>query len=396
MRGEWGCVRMTRVDPTNEQHTIIDETRRSIVDAILAMGNLKGDKEYHEFAKWVCPSLSEGVISDIARHMDRFEDWPESYLIDTIIDYLNLPDGEFMLFLTQYVNPNIHHWRWLPEEERRENIPNSELVEVINKYLEHDGYKLSIKDTIGDKNFYQCVSTRIGVQGAVKNIIFAAKYKPEIVFDDALNNDIRITKNASQCLIYNRAIPQSGLMWSELVAWYSAESGITENQEVALIKRLCDCLDVSFKASGQKSGPETWMLQAYYELKKELRIDLPALLPQVYLYYDPLTQRERGYKLFEHQKMDFLMIFSHRDRVVIEIDGKQHYAVEDKASPKLYSDMVKAHREMSLFGYDVYRFGGYEFFGADSDEVRKKAVLDNLKQFFIRLFRKYGIVPRVS
>lgn len=387
---------MTRVDPTNEQHTIIDETRRSIVDAILAMGNLKGDKEYHEFAKWVCPSLSEGVISDIARHMDRFEDWPESYLIDTIIDYLNLPDGEFMLFLTQYVNPNIHHWRWLPEEERRENIPNSELVEVINKYLEHDGYKLSIKDTIGDKNFYQCVSTRIGVQGAVKNIIFAAKYKPEIVFDDALNNDIRITKNASQCLIYNRAIPQSGLMWSELVAWYSAESGITENQEVPLIKRLCDCLDVSFKASGQKSGPETWMLQAYYELKKELRIDLPALLPQVYLYYDPLTQRERGYKLFEHQKMDFLMIFSHRDRVVIEIDGKQHYAVEDKASPKLYSDMVKAHREMSLFGYDVYRFGGYEFFGADSDEVRKKAVLDNLKQFFIRLFRKYGIVPRVS
>lgn len=387
---------MTRVDPTNEQHTIIDETRRSIVDAILAMGNLKGDKEYHEFAKWVCPSLSEGVISDIARHMDRFEDWPESYLIDTIIDYLNLPDGEFMFFLTQYVNPNVHHWRWLPEEERRENIPNSELVEVINKYLEHDGYKLSIKDTIGDKNFYQCVSTRIGVQGAVKNIIFAAKYKPEIVFDDALNNDIRITKNASQCLIYNRAIPQSGLMWSELVAWYSAESGITENQEVALIKRLCDCLDVSFKASGQKSGPETWMLQAYYELKKELRIDLPALLPQVYLYYDPLTQRERGYKLFEHQKMDFLMIFSHRDRVVIEIDGKQHYAVEDKASPKLYSDMVKAHREMSLFGYDVYRFGGYEFFGADSDEVRKKAVLDNLKQFFIRLFRKYGIVPRVS
>lgn len=387
---------MTRVDPSDEQHTIIDETRRSIIDAILAMGSMAGDKEYHEFAKWVCPSLSESEISDIARHMDRFDDWPESYLVDTVIDYLKLPDEEFMLFLTQYVNPNIHHWRWLPEEERRENIPNSELVEVINKYLEHDGYKLSIKDTIGDKNFYQCVSTRIGVQGAVKNIIFAAKYKPEIVFDDALNNDIRITKNASQCLIYNRAIPQSGLMWSELVAWYSAESGITENQEVALIKRLCDCLDVSFKASGQKSGPETWMLQAYYELKKELRIDLPALLPQVYLYYDPLTQRERGYKLFEHQKMDFLMIFSHRDRVVIEIDGKQHYAVEDKASPKLYSDMVKAHREMSLFGYDVYRFGGYEFFGADSDEVRKKAVLDNLKQFFIRLFRKYGIVPRVS
>lgn len=130
---------MTRVDPSDEQHTIIDETRRSIIDAILAMGSLAGDKEYHEFAKWVCPSLSESEISDIARHMDRFDDWPESYLVDTVIDYLKLPDEEFMLFLTQYVNPNIHHWRWLPEEERRENIPNSELVEVINKYLEHDG-----------------------------------------------------------------------------------------------------------------------------------------------------------------------------------------------------------------------------------------------------------------
>ena len=75
---------------------------------------------------------------------------------------------------------------------------------------------------------------------------------------------------------------------------------------------------------------------------------LPALIPQVYLYYDPQTLKQRGYKLFEHQKMDFLMIFSHKDRIVIEIDGKQHYAEGATASPKLYSEMVRAHREMSL------------------------------------------------
>jgi hypothetical protein len=57
------------------------------------MGNMKSDKEYHEVAKWVCPSLGEGVISYIARHMDCFEE-------DTIIDYLNLPDGELMFFNT--------------------------------------------------------------------------------------------------------------------------------------------------------------------------------------------------------------------------------------------------------------------------------------------------------
>lgn len=379
---------------TEEAHKIIDETRRSTIDAILALGSMAGDKEYHEFAKIVCPSLSEGDISEIARHMDRFDDWPESYLLNSVIDYLNLTDEQFGFFLEQYVNPNIHHWRWDEEEERREHIHNSELVEVINRYIAHDGYKLVVKDTIGDKDFYECISTRVGVHGQVKNIIFAAKYKPEIVFDDALNNDIRITRNENQCLIYNRSIPSSGVMWNDLVEWYAAENNLTEGQnpEVAFITRLCDCLDTSFKASGAKAGPETWMLQAYYDLKKELGIDLPALIPQVYLYYDPQTLKQRGYKLFEHQKMDFLMILSHKDRIVIEIDGKQHYAEGTAASPKLYSEMVRAHREMSLLGYDVYRFGGYEFMGADADETVKNKVLDNIKQFFVRLFCKYGIL----
>ncbi len=379
---------------SEETHKIIDETRRSTIDAILALGSMAGDKEYHEFAKIVCPSLSEGDISEIARHMDRFDDWPESYLLDSVIDYLNLTDEQFMFFLEQYVNPNIHHWRWNEEEERREHIHNAELVEVINRYIDHDGYKLVVKDTIGDKDFYECISTRVGVQGQVKNIIFAAKYKPEIAFDDALNNDIRITRNENQCLIYNRSIPSSGVMWNDLVEWYAVENNLTDGQnpEVAFITRLCDCLDTSFKANGAKAGPETWMLQAYYNLKKELGIDLPALIPQVYLYYDPQTLKQRGYKLFEHQKMDFLMIFSHKDRIVIEIDGKQHYAEGATASPKLYSEMVRAHREMSLLGYDVYRFGGYEFMGADADETVKKKVLDNIKQFFVRLFCKYGIL----
>lgn len=381
-------------DRYDESHKIIDETRRSTVDAILAIGSLAGDKEYHEFAKIVCPSLSDGDISEIARHMDRFDDWPESYLLDSIIDYLNLSDEQFMFFLEQYVNPNIHHWRWNESEERRENIHNSELVSLINKYIDHDGYKLVVKDTIGDKDFYECISTRVGVRGQVKNIIFAAKYKPEIAFDDALNNDIRITKNENQCLIYDRSIPTTGVMWSDLVEWYMTENNIpdTKNPEVEFITRLCDCLDMSFKANGAKAGPETWLLQAYYNLKKELDIDLPALIPQVYLYYDPQTIKQRGYKLFEHQKMDFLMIFSHQNRVVIEIDGKQHYAEGNTASPKLYSEMVRAQREMSLYGYDVYRFGGYEFMSADSDENLKNQVLENLKSFFVRLFYKYGVL----
>ncbi len=86
------------------------------------------------------------------------------------------------------------------------------------------------------------------------------------------------------------------------------------------------------------------------------------------------------------------MVFSHKDRVVIEIDGKQHFAEGNTASPRPYSEMIRAQREMTLLGYDVYRFGGYEFVGADSDEAKKKAVLENLKKLFVRLISKYGIL----
>ena len=374
-------------------HSIIDDTRHSIIDAIIAFGYVVGDLQYHEFAKKVCPTLSDSVLCDVARHMDRFDDYPINYLFDTIVDYINLSDEEFVYFIEQYVSPNINRTRWIEDEEKYERINNSELVDLLNKYLEHDGYKLVIKDTIGDKNFYECISTKTGVKGSVKNIIFAAQYKPEIVFDDALNNDIRITKNAHACLIYNKPILRNGVMWSELVEWYAEEQKIVEDKEKSFLRRLCSCLDTSFKETGKKSGPETWMLQAYYELKQELKIDLPALIPQVYLYYDPLTIKQRGYKLFEHQKMDFLMIISHSARIVIEIDGKQHYSTNGAADPKLYSEMVKAQREMSLYGYDVYRFGGYEFINADTNTEAKKLVIKELKQFFVRLFKKYNVIP---
>ena len=138
----------------DQPHKIIDETRRSIVDAIIAYGDLKGDKGYHDFLKWVYPNVSDSIINEVCRHMDRFDDWSETYLLDTIIDYLSLSDGDFCFFLEQYVNPNLHHKKWDEEEGCRVHIPNGDLVELINRYLDHDGFELKIKDTIGDKNFH--------------------------------------------------------------------------------------------------------------------------------------------------------------------------------------------------------------------------------------------------
>ncbi|MFE1840693.1 PDDEXK family nuclease [Streptomyces sviceus] len=68
--------------------------------------------------------------------------------------------------------------------------------------------------------------------------------------------------------------------------------------------------------------------------------------------------------------MDFLLLAPDRSRIVIEVDGVQHYGrknpPDDKgrvsytAVPRLYSEMVAEDRRLRLAGYEVYRFGGWE------------------------------------
>ena len=125
---------------------------------------------------------------------------------------------------------------------------------------------------------------------------------------------------------------------------------------------------------------------------------IPALIPQVYMYYDPKTRSERDLKIFEHQKMDFMMIISPTQRIVIEIDGMQHYAEDDivpgteyrhYASAKRYAEMMRGHREMLLAGYDVYRFGGRELWISPNNT--EASILEMIKNFLERLFEKYSV-----
>ena len=123
--------------------------------------------------------------------------------------------------------------------------------------------------------------------------------------------------------------------------------------------------------------------------------DVPALLPQVWLYYDPVLQRNRLERIFEHQRMDFLMLVSERQRIVIELDGVQHYGEKQVipgrmypdyiASPERYAQMVAAQREMALAGYEVYRFGGKEF---EDEEQARHMVIDFLES----LFERHGVL----
>jgi very-short-patch-repair endonuclease len=82
--------------------------------------------------------------------------------------------------------------------------------------------------------------------------------------------------------------------------------------------------------------------------------------------------------------MDFLLLLPQRIRVVIECDGKQHYADETgRADSQRYADMVAEDRELRLRGYEVYRFGGAEL-------VDTPAASRRLTTFFDRLAERYA------
>lgn len=206
-----------------------------------------------------------------------------------------------------------------------------------------------------------------GVHRPTKNLIFAANGpKPEIVLRDAMSNDLEIVKNAEYCLIYNKPLSAEGLRFGHLVEWWRDRQEIpatTPAREVGL------ALHSRLRESLAENQAELVVFDTYAK-RYRASYDIPVLIPQVYLHYDPYDQRTRrassGSAVLHRQRMDFLLLFSDRRRVVIEVDGKQHYANGDKASPDLYGQMVAEDRRLRLAGYEVFRFGGAELFRSDS------------------------------
>lgn len=227
----------------------------------------------------------------------------------------------------------------------------------------------------------QAVGAVRGVDGELKNIIFASTGpKPRIVLRDAINNVIEVVENAEYCLFYDRPLSEAGLTWAELVHWWRASNDLGDQDDVevarSLYRRLAASLD---------SPPENTLFRTYCERygSAEDGGRQPALLPQVYLHYDPRTRRERGGQpsVLMRERMDFLLLLPRGVRIVLEVDGQQHYAEGDTASPRLYSEMVAEDRRLRLRGYEVYRFGGYELSGAGASDM--------LREFFDSLLTQH-------
>ena len=208
---------------------IQEVTRRLIIDELLLHGCVSGKMSVSDFVQRVYPKAMQmpttdhrfgmtTAIDDIHQHMDNNDDWDYEYLFCTYLDLLHVDDKDFIYFLEQYVHPVIRRFHVTDELERIEF--DTECVDAINKYLVHDGYELLPSDQVAGKSIYTVTNLNPGVQGTIKNIIFASKYKPEIVLEDALNNDIKIIKNQDKCLVYDKNVSKSGISWNELQNWY--------------------------------------------------------------------------------------------------------------------------------------------------------------------------------
>ena len=297
----------------------------------------------------------------------RNDDWTVDDLFENLGAY-TCSDKRFVLLLaglsSSEVRPDV-------EQQRR-------FVSVINAALKPCQIELQEIDTAGGYPVFAVVPVGKGVRTTPKNLIFASKVKPDLRFSDAINNDVEVVSGRDDVLIYDRPIGSEGLTWRDLQTWWGESNGLEGDEaKKSLYRRLINCLP-------DNSPPQRFLFESYFKHFKHSIPRLPALMPEVWLHWDPKTVRERGKDALLRFRMDFLMLLPNGVRIVLEVDGKQHYAdVDSKADPNKYAAMASADRDLRLAGYDVYRFGGAELNATSGPTM--------VGEFFERLFRAYRL-----
>lgn len=308
----------------------------------------------------------KSLRSEIEQHVVRNpEDWPVEYLFDRLGAF-DVSDQRFALFIEALASPDV-----CPDEPEQRAF-----AERVNSVLGAVGVELREVDLDGGYPVFRFARTS-QMAGRPKNLIFASSVKPDLRLRDAVNNDVEVVNGGDRVLILDRPIPAEGLKWRDLQAWWAEVKGLDAAQaKSTLYKRLLACLP-------KESPAQRRLFETYYQSYGPRVPDLPALLPEVWLHWDPKTVRERGAEALFRFRMDFLMLFSHEARVVIEVDGKQHYTDNSgRGDPDQYAAMMEADRDLRLSGYEVYRFGASEL-----DEQSMPA----LKVFFDRLLARHGL-----
>jgi very-short-patch-repair endonuclease len=310
---------------------------------------------------------SRSLLREIEQHVILSpDDWSAEYLFDRL-GLFEASDRRVARFIEALVSPDV----------RPDEADQRAFADRVNGVLRDAGVELREVDTEGGYPIFRITSTS-GPAGRPKNLIFASQVKPDLRIRDAINNDVEVVTRADQVLIYDRPIPAEGLLWRDLQAWWAERERLdAAKAKATLYRRLLMSLPSS-------SPPQRRLFETYFKTYRTTIPSLPALLPEVWLHWDAKTVRERGADALLRFRMDFLMLFPHDARVVIEVDGKQHYTDDSgRGDPARYAAMVQADRDLRLAGYEVYRFGSVELL--DQWEAR-------VKDFFDRLFRRLGVV----
>jgi hypothetical protein len=382
------------------EHRITEITRRDVLKGLNPLNILFGDVPLFDGLNLITqqPLVYDGwddhmnflpsLAKEINQHYIRNDDWSNEELLITC-GALTCSQTRFFAFIEKLLDPVV-----------RRGDEQSRLAATLDEVVKRDGFAVIVADSRSGYPIYAVRKRATGVTGAMKNLIFASiGDKPELLFRDAINNDVEIVRNADKVLIFDRPLPPSGmLLWKDLVAWWQDAQAIEDAEEAKaqLYRRLLQSVRLT------QSPGEFAIFRCYYErYGKQLGEKLAALIPQVYLHYDPYTKRERGDEFFlARQRMDFLLMLEHGVRIVVEVDGRRHYADPDPKDPEifradatLYANMVAEDRRLRLAGYEVFRFGGADFRDVSVERSTigpdAKAIVTG---FFDRLLKKHGIL----
>lgn len=306
-----------------------------------------------EFNVWG-PHLGT-LRSDIQRHVIGFRgDWSTEDLFEQLRAF-EAPHARFGRFLEGLAAPEV-----LPDEQAQRRF-----VELANRHLQPVGAQLREEgETDGYPQFHLHKLGR-GTARRPRNLIFATQGKPDIRFTSALDNDIEIAEQADKILVYNHPVGKNGLLWKDLLSWWQETRSIADTETAS--RTLYDRMQASLP---RESAGQRHLFWLYHNLYKGQLHDVPALLPEIWVHWDPKTIRERGERAMQNLRMDFLMLLPGNRRVVLEVDGMQHYTRDGGAAPDSakYAATMAGDRDLKFRGYEVFRFGHDEL--RDRDRAR--------------------------
>jgi hypothetical protein len=305
-------------------------------------------------------SGGQSLRDQIEQHMDRNPgDWSVKFLFGEIGAF-DCSRARFAALLEAAVHPLA-----------RSGEDQLQTVAALNKVLARDGYELAQESELSGHPIFAFHPVVRGVGGRPKNLIFASRGpKPEIGFADAINNDIVILSGEESCLVYDRPITGDGLLWSELVAWWSEVT--PGNNAANLGARLQESLASKRRAQALRHLVQALSVRPWRGAACAPAPSLSSLRPRCRQNVAPSPSASASAhgllappaRASAHRAVD---------------DGQHHFSEDGRPSLKVYADMVSADRELRLAGYEGYRFGANKLVG----EGAEPKIID----FFDKLFR---------